>query len=150
MTEREALGPDAPTGGRPGVRALDGRFSIHRLPPDSELPAELAREPMVWVGRTEDELSVVCRDRVELEASGEVSPGWRAIQVEGPLDFGIVGLLAEMTGALAAAGISVFALSTFDTDHVLVREERLDEALERLRAAGFGAHQPPRSGERAP
>jgi hypothetical protein len=81
----------------------------------------------------------VCRERPELEGWGEVSAGWRVIQVEGPLDFAIVGLMADMTAALAAAGISVFALSTFDTDHVLVRAERLDEAMERLHAAGFPA-----------
>lgn len=143
MTPAAPSGGDPKPGGpgppRPGIRALPGAFGIHRLPPDHALPEELARETPVWVGRTADELSVVCRERPELEGWGEVSAGWRVIQVEGPLDFAIVGLMADMTAALAAAGISVFALSTFDTDHVLVRAERLDEAMERLHAAGFPA-----------
>ncbi|MDB2576368.1 ACT domain-containing protein [bacterium] len=122
---------------RPRIRRLSGDFSIHRLPADHPLPKTLATEPMVWVGRTEAELSVVCRRRPELDGWGEVSEGWGALEVEGPLDFSIVGLLAEITAALAGAGISVFALSTFDTDYVLVPSVRLDDALACLTEAGF-------------
>ncbi len=122
---------------RPRIRRLSGAFSIHRLPARDPLPAGLTDEPMVWIGRTEAELSVVCRQRPERATWGEVSGGWGALEVEGPLDFAIVGLLAEITAVLARAEISVFALSTFDTDYVLVPEDRLDEALRRLGEAGF-------------
>lgn len=122
---------------RPRIRRLQGDFAIHRLPADHPLPEALATEPLVWVGRTEAELSVVCRQRPELAGWGEVSGDWGALEVEGPLDFSIVGLLAEITAALAGAGISVFALSTFDTDYVLVPSARLDDALACLTEAGF-------------
>jgi hypothetical protein len=95
---------------------------------------------MVWIGRTDAELSVVCRERPERAAWGEVSGGWGVLEVEGPLDFTIVGLLAEITTVLAGAEISVFALSTFDTDYVLVPGDRLDEAVDRLGDAGFAPY----------
>jgi hypothetical protein len=63
-------------------------------------------------------------------------PGWRALAVEGPLDFGLTGILASIATPLAEAGISLFAISTFDTDYVLVKAERLDDAMEALRRAG--------------
>jgi uncharacterized protein len=122
---------------RPRIRRLSGVFSIHRLPAGDPLPEGLADEPMVWIGRTEAELSVVCRQIPERAAWGEVSGGWGALEVEGPLDFTIVGLLAEITAVLAREEISVFALSTFDTDYVLVPGHRLDDAIERLDEAGF-------------
>ncbi len=122
---------------RPRIRRLNGAWSIHRLPPNDPLPEGLADEPMVWIGRTEAELSIVCRQRPERAAWGEVSGDWGALEVEGPLDFTIVGLLAQITATLAEAGISVFALSTFDTDYVLVPGDRLDEALDQLGKAGF-------------
>ncbi len=125
---------------RPRIRRLGGTFSIHRLPAADPLPEGLAEEPMVWIGRTEAELSVVCRERPERATWGEVSAGWGALEVEGPLDFTIVGLLAEITAVLARAEISVFALSTFDTDYVLVPGDRLDEAVERLGEAGFAPY----------
>jgi hypothetical protein len=63
-------------------------------------------------------------------------PGWRALAVKGPLDFGLTGILASIAAPLAEAGISIFAISTFDTDYVLVKAERLDDAVEALRRAG--------------
>jgi hypothetical protein len=125
---------------RPRIRRLSDTFGIHRLPAGAPLPAGLVDEPMVWIGRTEAELSVVCRERPERAAWGEVSGGWGALEVEGPLDFAIVGLLAEITAVLARAEISVFALSTFDTDYVLVPGDRLDEAVDRLGKAGFAPY----------
>ncbi len=125
---------------RPRSRRLRDTFGIHRLPANDPLPAGLVDEPMVWIGRTEAELSVVCRERPERAAWGEVSGGWGALEVEGPLDFAIVGLLAEITAVLAGAEISVFALSTFDTDYVLVPGDRLEEAIDRLGEAGFAPY----------
>ena len=124
---------------KPRIRALPGTFDIHRLPPGDEMPIEVRAATFVWLARTADELSVVCRPNADLAARAKVSPGWAAIQVEGPLDFSIVGLLADITGALAAESVSVFALSTFDTDYVLVPGDDLGRALDCLAAAGFEA-----------
>ena len=81
------------------------------------------------------ERSLVCRQ--DLAPSGaSTEPGWRAMTVAGPLDFDLVGVLADLTTPLARAGVSVFVLSTFDTDHVLVRDEDVDRAVDALGAAG--------------
>lgn len=68
--------------------------------------------------------------------TGRLETGWRALKVEGPLDFNLTGILAGIANPLARAGISIFAISTFDTDYVLVREVQLDNALAALRSAG--------------
>jgi hypothetical protein len=86
--------------------------------------------------RTADELSVVCwADAVPEGVRCE--KGWRCLRVAGTLDFSLVGVLASMLAPLAAAGVSVFVLSTFDTDYVLVKEAHLTKAADALRLAGY-------------
>ena len=90
---------------------------------------------LVSITRRGEELSVVCaEDRVPAEARAE--RGWRVLEVQGPIAFEEVGVLHALTGPLARAAVSVFALATFDTDLVLVREETVERAVEALRAAG--------------
>jgi uncharacterized protein len=81
------------------------------------------------------ERSLVCREDLA-PTTGRVERGWRAMTVAGPLDFNLVGVLAHLTVPLSQAGISVFVLSTFDTDHVLVRTDSLDQVETTLTAAG--------------
>lgn len=114
---------------------LPDTLAICRLPPGAPVPAWAWTGEPASVTRTRDELSVVCRadavpDGVRREA------GWRCLKVEGPLDFGLTGILAALTAPLAAAGVSVFAVCTYDTDHVMVKAEDLDRAVQALRAAG--------------
>lgn len=86
----------------------------------------------VFVGKTDSEISLICpSDRAPKDALSR-EEGWRALRVVGTLDFSLVGILAGITAVLAARGISVFALSTFDTDYILVKNERLAEAIEAL------------------
>jgi hypothetical protein len=85
--------------------------------------------------RTPDELSVVT-DEAAVPADVRAEPGWRAIQVAEQLDFGLTGILASLAYPLARSGISLFAVSTFDTDYLLVKEDRLRDALTTLQAAG--------------
>jgi hypothetical protein len=81
------------------------------------------------------ERSLVCRQ--DLAPSGSrIESGWRALTVAGPLDFDLVGVMADLTTPLARSGVSVFVLSTFDTDHVLVRDEDVERAVDALAAAG--------------
>ena len=72
----------------------------------------------------------------QLASYTQVERGWRAICVAGPLDFALVGVLASLSGTLASAGVSIFAISTFDTDYILVKEDMLGAAREALAAAG--------------
>lgn len=120
------------------VHVLAGRLSIARLPADAGLP-DWAGGPWCSVTRTHEELSVVCEsDRVPEEVKN--NGPWRALMVAGPLEFGLTGILNRLAGPLADAGISIFAVSTFDTDYVLVREERLQASVACLRGAGIVVH----------
>jgi hypothetical protein len=77
-----------------------------------------------------------------------VEDGWRALKLEGPIPFEEIGVLSALSGTLAGAGLSVFAISTFDTDYILVKEAHLASALDALAKAGFSAEAPPAGGGR--
>lgn len=119
------------------VDVCAGEYTVARLPADAGLPAAaLAGAPgLMSATRTEDELSLVCRTEVAPEY-GRRDDGWRRLTVRGPLEFSLTGIMAALSGALAGAGISLFALSTFDTDHILVKQDDLARAVEALRGAG--------------
>ena len=109
-------------------------------PADAPVPAGvLDATGLVSVSRTEDELSVLCRE-ADLPAGGQTETGWRVLTARGPLAFALTGIMAALSGALAAAGVPLFAVSTFDTDHVLVKESDLARALTALREAGHEVH----------
>jgi hypothetical protein len=113
---------------------LPERLAVCRLAPDAATPAWVSGE-LTAVTRSAEELSIVCAE-VCVPAEVRAERGWRALKVAGPLDFGLVGILAALASPLAAAGISIFAISTYDTDYLLLKEERLPLALETLRKAG--------------
>lgn len=113
-----------------------GRYAICRLAPGAPVPEWALASSVFSITRTADELSLVAEDdRVPPDVTA--APGWRLLRVEGVLDFSLTGILAGISAALAGAGVSIFALSTYDTDYVLVRQEDLDRACEALRAAGY-------------
>jgi hypothetical protein len=116
------------------LRVLSGTLAICRLGSDETVPP-WASGAFVAITRTPDELSVVC-DQAGVPGDVRAERGWRALQVEGPLDFGLTGVLAGLTAPLAAAGVPVFAISTFDTDYLLVREQDLASATSALRQSG--------------
>ena len=93
--------------------------------------------PFTFAAATDGEHSLVCPAALAPAGALAREDGWHAFRVKGSKDFGLVGVLASITGALAAAGIPLFAVSTFDTDYVLVKEERFAAALDALAAAGW-------------
>ena len=114
---------------------LPDRLAVCRLPPDAPLPPEPPGGPLWSVTRTPHELSlVVAEDAVR--DGWKAERGWCCLAVEGPLDFSLVGIMASLSAPLAEAGVSLFAVSTYDTDYVLVREESLERAIGALRDAG--------------
>lgn len=114
---------------------LPDHLAVCRLAPDAPLSAWAAGPGFVSITRTDEELSIVIRqDRVPGDVVA-VGP-WRALKVQGPLDFALTGILAALTAPLAQAGISLFAIATYDTDYVLVRAEVLNAAITALTAAG--------------
>jgi hypothetical protein len=114
---------------------LGQTFAICRLGSETALPGWAAADEFFSLTRTPEELSLVCRqDAVPDGVRHE--PGWRCLRVAGTIDLGTVGVLASLTGPLARAGVSVFALSTFDTDYLLLKNEDLARACETLHRAG--------------
>lgn len=114
---------------------LPETLAVCRLAPDADVPAWAWTGEPASVTRTRDELSIVCgMDAVPRGVRTE--GGWRCLKVDGPLDFALTGILAALTAPLAAAGIALFAVSTYDTDYLLVKAENLDRATEALRGAG--------------
>ncbi len=111
-------------------------IAIARLSPGQEIP-QWAWESKAFlsVTYTTDELSIVCPGS-SVPADVRCEKGWVAIKVRGPLDFSLTGILAALASPLAADGIPIFALSTFDTDYVLVKEQDLLRAKKALERAG--------------
>lgn len=118
------------------LHVLKEPLSIARLSPDDRLPGWLDGDSWHSVTRTADELSVVCPSRL-IPAGVQCVGPWRAMQVAGPLDFALTGILSRITAPLAQEEISVFAVSTYDTDYVLVREEDVERATARLMREGI-------------
>lgn len=115
---------------------LPQNFAIARLAPNADLPnAVLASPGFLSITRTADELSIVC---AEDAAAGlaRVDKAWRAIKVQGPFAFDQTGVLASFLDPLAVAAIGIFAVSTFDTDYILVKSANLEAAVAALKGAG--------------
>lgn len=117
-------------------------YTVAKLDPGAPVPAGLL-EPgaarFVSVTRTPEELSVICPTG-SAPGGAETEDGWRLLTVRGPLAFTLTGIIAALANELAAAGIALFTLSTFDTDHVLVKSADLARAVDTLRAAGHEVH----------
>jgi len=120
----------------PVLGILEGSYAVCRLPKDAPVPAALlaADGGFVSITRTADELSIVCPEALA-PVDAKVNRGWRGFKVEGPLDFAMTGVLSTLLEPLAAAKISVFAVATYDTDYILVRE--VDFAAARRELARF-------------
>lgn len=121
------------------LQIAPGRFAICRLAPDAPPPMAQLGDGWYAIARTGEELSVVCPSDRSL-ACEKREEGFRLLRVAGKLDFSEIGVLASLAGPLAEAEISILAISTFDTDYLLVREADLDHAVEALCAVGHSVH----------
>jgi hypothetical protein len=113
---------------------LPALLAICRLEPDAPLPPWIAGG-FTSITRTRHELSIVC-DAAAVPASVQAQRNYRAFAVRGPLDFGLVGIVADLSRILSAASISIFVVSTYDTDYLLVRDTDFARAIASLRDAG--------------
>jgi len=117
------------------LRLVQGDYAIARLAADAAFPGWLPAHGLCSITRSSDELSVVClQEAVPAEVRSD--GGWRMLSLLGPFAFDMTGILLQVLAPLAAADIGIFALSTFDTDHVLVKAVHLDAAIAALRAHG--------------
>jgi hypothetical protein len=114
---------------------LRGRFAICQLPPGTPLPDRPPLAPLWSVTESAGEVSLVLPEEFA-ERRWRVEAGYRCLQVRGPLPFSAVGILARLSVALAEASVPLFAISTFDTDFLLVPDEHLPAAISALQRAG--------------
>jgi hypothetical protein len=117
------------------VLLVEGTFAVCRLDSDASLPLWVTSGDFFSITRTTDELSIVCYQDI-VPDSIPCERNWRCLRIAGTIPFSIVGVLASLTAPLAEVGISVFAISTFDTDYLLVKENDLVAALDTLRRQG--------------
>jgi hypothetical protein len=126
------------------LRILTGRLAVCRLPPDAPLP-KLATRANFWsVTRTEEELTIVLPEEAA-PAGWQAERGWHCFKVLGPLDFSLTGILASLASSLAEASVPIFAISTYGTDYILVKEEKLEKAKRALVANGHTIKQASRT-----
>lgn len=135
-TPAEAQRPSPAAGHRLPLDLLPDTLAICRLPPDAALPVWASISvPFLTISRTAEELSVTTVERV-VPPAVRCERGYRALRVRGTLPPDLIGILVSIAEPLARAGLGIFAISTYDTDYVLVRANDLPAALEALRKAG--------------
>lgn len=115
---------------------LHGLWAVCRLHPESAVSAWAEGGAFFSATRTADELSIVCEEAAVPEGV-KSEKGWALLKLQGPIPFETPGILASLTSPLAEAGISLFAISTFDTDYLLVKADRFSDAAAALKKAGF-------------
>lgn len=116
------------------LKCLEENFTVCKLFSAGQI--DLSRN-FLFLGMTDEEISLVCRTEDTPAETVEREDGWKGFRVQGVLDFSLVGILAKISGVLADNGISIFALSTYNTDYILVREKDFENAQRALSAAGY-------------
>jgi hypothetical protein len=117
------------------LQAFDGSFAVCRLAHDSTIPAWATSNSFFSITRTRDELSIVCAES-QVPSDIRCERDWRCLRVVGSIEFTEIGVLASLVSPLAAAGISVFAISTFDTDYLFVKTADWQSTVMRLNEVG--------------
>lgn len=118
------------------LQVLAETFSVHSFDLEQDIPSEVFSCPIYFISKTYDELSIVCPTSLNLD-SIEHEDNWVALEVLGPLGFSLTGILSNISGVLAAANVSIFAISTFDTDYILVKKDSVATAIKELRNNGY-------------
>ena len=116
------------------LKKLKEDLTVCKLPSTAEI--DLSRE-LYFIGKTDEEISLVCKTADTPQHTLKREDGWRGFRIEGVLDFSLVGILAHLTAILAENGIGLFAVSTYNTDYILVKRENFDLALQVLAEAGY-------------
>lgn len=118
------------------LAVLSRHFTIYSLDPATPVPAEVFDSDLYLIDRTEEQLSIVVPESVNLIADDK-DKDWRALELLGPLELSMVGIMAKISEILALAKVSIFVLSTFDTDFFLVKHNKLNIAVNALQDAGY-------------
>ena len=123
-----------PEGEAMELKRLDGLLTVCKVAGISDL--DLGKD-FYFIGKTDEELSLVCRTEDTPAGTLERDDGWKGFRIQGVLDFSLVGILSRLSGILAERGIGIFAVSTYNTDYILVKEENFERALDALSREGY-------------
>lgn len=118
------------------LQLLNDKYAICRFNIDSVIPDWIKDLDFYSVTKTKDELSVVCKQSGLLNDC-EINEDWRILKVVGPLDLSFIGIIAEISGILKENEISIFTISTYETDYILVKSNDLNRAIDSLKAKGY-------------
>ena len=122
------------------LRIIEHRLSVCKVPDVSGIDL---KSDFYFIGKTDEELSLVCKtDDIPSGATAR-DDGWRGFRIQGVLDFSLVGILSKLSGILAEHQIGIFAVSTYNTDYILVKEANFKRALEVLASEGYTIAQVP-------
>ena len=116
------------------LKKLEYDLTVCKLAADTDI--NLSRE-FYFIGKTDEELSLVCKTEDTPANTTERDDGWKGFRIEGVLDFSLIGILSKISGILADNKIGIFAVSTYNTDYILVKKENFEKALEVLAEAGY-------------
>jgi hypothetical protein len=116
------------------LHILSDAFSVCQIKQLSEIPFD---EEFIFLGKTDEEISLVCRTEAVPARALIREDGWRGVKIQGVLDFGLVGILSGITAILAQNQISIFAVSTYNTDYILVKDVSLALAQTALEEDGY-------------
>ena len=118
------------------MKLLKEKYGVCRLDKTELIPEWVKESDFFSITKTLDELSIVCSQN-NIPIGVKCEKNWRILKVAGPLDFSLVGILSSITNVLAQQGISIFAISTYDTDYILVKDKDVDNAVGSLCIAGY-------------
>ncbi len=117
------------------LKKMDLDLTVCKVPNIRELTLD---QGFYFIGRTDEEISLVCETDRTPANTLERDDGWKAFRIEGILDFSLIGILSKLSSILAEEGIGIFAVSTFNTDYILVKKENFEKALQVLADKGYG------------
>ena len=113
------------------MKVLAEKFGVCRLNKNALIPEWVGASNFYSVTKTSDELSIVC-SQASIPSDIKCEKDWRILKIEGPLEFSLIGILSSISTILAKEGISIFAISTYDTVYILVKEKDIDNAINTL------------------
>ena len=116
------------------LKTIEYKLSVCKVTDISDIDLD---SDFYFIGKTDEELSLVCKTEDTPIETLEREDGWRGFCIQGILDFSLIGILSRLSGILAEHNIGIFAVSTYNTDYILLKEENFDRALEVLASEGY-------------
>lgn len=116
------------------LKIINKEFSVCKI---EDLSKVNYKDEFCFIGKTDEELSLVCSTEMVPKNVIECDNGWKAFRIEGILDFSLIGILSKISGIFAKNKIGIFAVSTYNTDYILVKKENFEKGLKVLKEKGY-------------